>query len=190
MVLDKKTWMGLFIAAIMIFSVIGFAMSFSAPSAEKRKYNDYTFIQTQQGLRTRVNDINVYFYNFPQDIASIPFDEGAKIALDTVVLWFSYDPNNEFAPEIADALFYMEEVIGTVLEEPYVQRGLVNNTEYVLPEITCANATASVPVLIIESGNTTAITHDNGCIVATAASQQEVYQVGDRLLYQTLGVMQ
>ncbi len=187
--MDKKVFMGLFIAFIMIVSVLGFALSFRAPSAEKLEYQGYTFIRTNQGLRTNINDINIYFYYFPRDIADIEFDEGAKTALDTRVLWFTYDPNDEFATEIADSLFYIEDVLGTVSDK-YVQRGLTDNTEYVLPEVSCANATTTVPVLLLQSGNETTIKHDNGCIIATAISQKEVYQIGDRILYQSLGVMQ
>ena len=189
MAFDKKVWMGLFIAFIMIVSVLGFALSFRAPGAEKLEYKGYDFIRTTQGLRTRVNDINIYFYNFPRDISDMKFDEGAKTAIGTRVIWFTYDPNDEFAPEIADTLFYMEDVMETVIDV-YAQKGLTDNTDYVLPEVTCENATASVPVLLIQSGNETKIEHDNGCIIATAASQTEVYQVGDRMLYQILGVMQ
>ncbi len=188
MILDKKTWMSLFIAVIMIVSVIGFSLSFAQP-AEKLEYNDYTFVRTAQGLQTKVNNIKLYFYHFPRDLEDIPFADGAKTALGNArVLWFSYDSNDLFGQESADALYYIEEVLGT-LDKTYVQRGLVNNTGYQLPEITCANASAAVPVLILKSGNETAISFESNCIIGTAASDKEVYQVGDRLLYQALGVM-
>lgn len=187
MAFDKKTVMSVFIAVIMIVSVIGFSLTFATP-AQKLTYNDFTFLQTAQGWQTKINTMRVIFSNYPAQLEYIPFDEGAKTALDARALWFSYDPNDLNAPAIADIFFYMEEVLATV-SDIYVQRGLVNNTEYVLPEATCMNATVTVPVLLFRSGNETAITHEQGCIIATAESDQELYRLGDRLLYQALGVM-
>ncbi len=188
MQLDKKTWMSLFIAFIMIVSVIGFALTFTEPT-QKLEYNEYTFIQTAQGWQTKINDLRVTFSNYPAQLEYITPGEGTAAALDTRVLWFSYDPTDVNAPDVAAALFYMEDVLSTV-KDTYVQRALLNNTGYVLPQVTCANATTTVPVLILQSSNETTVTHEAGCIVATAESAQAVYQVGDRLLYQALGVMQ
>ncbi len=187
MAFDKKTLMSVFIAVIMIVSVIGFSLTFTTP-AQKLKYNDFTFLQTSQGWQTTINTVKVTFSNYPAQLEYIPFAEGAKTALDARVIWFSYDPNDRNAPAIADIFFYMEEVFGRG-SDVYVQRGLVNNTEYVLPEVTCMNATVTVPVLLLRSSNETTITHEQGCIIATAESDQELYQLGDRLLYQALGVM-
>lgn len=188
MAFDKKTWMSLFIAFIMIASVIGFAFSFTQP-VEKLQYKDFTFVSTPQGLQTTVNDIRLYFYYFPRDLEDVQFDEGAGVALDGArVLWVSYDPNDAYATEIAGMLFYIEEALSET-DTAFVQRGLVNNSGYVLPEVSCANATASVPVIVMQSGNETKVTHRDGCVVATAASRPETAMVGDRLLYELLGVM-
>ena len=185
---SKKTLMSIFIAAIMILSVIGFAFTFTEPPA-RLEYNNIAFAQTVQGLQAKINGTKLTFYYFPGQLEDIAFDEGAKVALEgTRVIWLSYDPNDLYASEIADVLYYMEQTLDTV-GDMYVQRGLVNNTDYPLPEITCANATVTVPVLVMQSNNETGITHANGCITATAGSSQEVYQVGDRLLYQAFGVM-
>lgn len=185
---DKKTWMSIFIAIIMILSVIGFAFTFTEPPA-RLEYNGIAFAHTTQGLQAKINGTKLTFYHFPGQLEDIAFDEGAKAALeDTRVIWLSYDPNDVYATEIADVLYYMEQTLDTV-GDVYVQRGLVNSTDYGLSEITCANATVTVPVLVMQSSNETGVTHVNGCITAVAASGQEVYQVGDRLLYQAFGVM-
>lgn len=189
MVLEKKTLMSVFIAVIMIVSVIGFSLSFAQPAGEKLQYNSYTFVRTPQGLRTTLNDVTVYFSYLPRDLEDIEIDEGAKTAVQGAkVLWFTYDPQDEFAPEIADVQYSLDDALAKVADV-YVMRALVNNTGYQLPVITCANASAVVPVILLQSGNETVITHQNGCVRVRAASKQEVYQVGDRLLYQLLGVM-
>jgi hypothetical protein len=186
---DKKTWMSLFIAVIMVVSVIGFALSFHQPP-ETLKYRGYTFVRTQQGLQATIDGMRLYFYNFPGDLEDIQVSEQAKEPLKNArVLWFSYDPQDERASEIADAMFYLEEALAEV-KDRYVQRGLINNTDYTLPEITCANSTAAVPVLIMQSGNETAIASEGSCIIATATSSSAVYQAGDLLLYHAVGVMQ
>jgi hypothetical protein len=189
MSLDKKTVMSLFIAFIMIVSVIGFSLSFSQPAAEQLQYKEHKFVRTSQGLRTKLNDINVYFYSFPRDIEEIEFDEGAKTALDGArVVWMTYDPQDEKAAEIADTFYYMEEILGRVADV-YVMRGLINNTGYQLAQVTCANASTTVPVIVFRSGNETRISHSAGCITAAAWESKDVYRAGDRILYQALGVM-
>lgn len=186
---NKKTWMSLIIAVLMIASVIGFALEFRQPT-QALEFNGYTFVQNQYGFQTKVNNVRLTFYYYPRDIESIPFDEGAKVALDGAkVLWFTYDPNDFDAVAIADALYYMEQALGTAADI-YVQRGLLNSTGYSLPEVSCANATVAVPVLVLQSGNETKVEHSAGCVTATASDTQAVYQLGDRLLYQQLKVMQ
>lgn len=188
MEVNKKTLMSVFIAVIMIVSVIGFALTFSAPK-EKQEYNGYKFVRTSQGWQTKVNNIKVYFYSLPQELSNVNLDEGTKTALNSLkVVWLSYDPQDKAAPEIADTLYYMEDALGTIADV-YVQRGLENNTGYTLPQVTCENATAAVPVIILQSSNETKVAHENGCIIATASHAQEIYSVGDRLLYQVFGVM-
>ncbi len=184
---DKKTGMSIFIAVIMIVSVIGFSLTMTEP-AEEIEYGDYTFTRTQQGWQTKINEVKTQFYFHPVEVEDIIFDEGAGVAIDGIrVTWFTYDPKDSFAQEIADDLFYMEEYLGKA--NIYVQRGLTNNTDYLLPEINCVNATITVPVFLLKSGNETSIRHENGCIIATAESARDVYRVGDRMLYEVFGVI-
>lgn len=185
---DKKTIMSIFIAAIMVISVIGFALTFATPT-EQLEYNGYKFARTSQGLQTKVNGIRLTFYYYPAEIADIPFPDEAKQTIEgSKVLWFSYDPNDLYAPEIADVFFYIEEALAAV-KDVYAQRGLINSTGYDLPEITCANATSTVPVLIMRQGNETKIEASQNCVIVNAAIVNDVYKAGDRLLYQAFNVM-
>jgi hypothetical protein len=185
---DKKTMMSLFIALIMIVSVIGFAISFVEPKQEA-DYGNYEFVLTSQGWQTRINNIKLYFINHPTEVEYIKMDDATKNLLqNNRVLWFTYDPNDTEAQAIADALYYAEQAVGTV-KNTFVQRGLINNTGYALPEVTCLNATQAVPVLILQSGNETKTSQQANCITATAENQQAVYEIGDRILYTAIGVM-
>jgi hypothetical protein len=189
MELSKKTWMSLFIAAIMILSVLGFALTFTEDNTQQLSYNDTKFTRTQTGWQAKINGVKADFSTFPSELEDIPFDEGAGVALDGAkVLWFTYNPKDTYAQEIADTLYYMEDSLGKVADI-YVQRGLTNNSGYVLPEATCANATITIPVFLLQSGNETSIKHNNGCIIATASSAREIYRIGDRMLYQEYKVM-
>ncbi|MEM4254037.1 MAG: hypothetical protein QXR48_01480 [Candidatus Woesearchaeota archaeon] len=186
MQLGKKTWMSIFISAIMILSVIGFALTFTAPE-HRVEYNGMKFSRTQQGWQAKINNIKLQFTYHPLELEDISLDEGAKATLDTRVMWFSYSPEDIYAREVADALFYMEEKLNNA-DKIYVQRALLNNTGYVLPEVTCTNATTAVPVFILQSGNETIIKHENGCIIATAEDGRDIYRIADKMLYQALGV--
>ncbi len=188
MKLDRKTWVSLFIAAIMIFSVIGFALTFTEPSSQV-EYNGYKFTQTQQGWQAKINDVKMQFFYHPAELEDITFDKGAGVALDGPrVLWFSYNPNDLYSTDIADVMFYMDDSLNK-WAGVYVQRALTDNTNYQLPQITCANATMAVPVIIMQSGNETIVEHKDGCIIATAENARDIYRLGDRLLYQELKVM-
>ena len=184
---NKKTWMGLFIAFIMIVSVIGFALSFATPT-EKVKYGGYTFTRTSQGWHAIIDDVRATFIYPPTQLEYIDLPSAATPALGSRVIWVTYDPYGADPQQIADVFYYIDDVL-TTIKDTYVQRGLVNNTDYQLPEITCANATAAVPVILIVRGNETMINYNDNCLTATAETARDVYQVGDRILYQALGVM-
>ena len=180
---SRKTWMSIFIAAIMILSVMGFALTFNEENTQQLDYNGTMFTRTQNGWQAELNSQKIEFLAFPSEVEDIPFDEGSKVALDGAkVLWFTYDPGETYSQEIAEAMYYTEDLLAKT--DIYVQRGLLNNTGYVLPEITCKNATAAVPVLVIHSGNETKISHDNGCITASAENTRDVYRIADRILFQ------
>jgi hypothetical protein len=189
MALDQKTGMSIFIAVIMIVSVIGFALTMGEPG-QQEEYNSHKFTRTNAGWKTKIDGKSTEFLTFPSELENIPFDEGAKTAMEDVkVMWFVYNPKELYSQEVADALFYMEEMLNNA-DTLYVQRALTNSTGYALPEISCANATVSVPVLILQSGNETSIKHENGCITATAEDGRDIYRIADRLLYQAFGVME
>ncbi|MEM4239774.1 MAG: hypothetical protein QXM31_04025 [Candidatus Woesearchaeota archaeon] len=188
MALDRKTWMSIFISAVMILSVIGFSLTMTEPE-QQVEYNGMKFTRSQAGWQAKINNVKTELYYYPAELEDIPVDEGVGVALDGIrVLWFSYNPADTYAQEIAGTLFYMEDLLAKV-KDVYVQRGLLNNTDYALPEATCANATLAVPVLVLQSGNETSVRHDNGCIIATASSGRDISMVGDRVLYQAFGVM-
>jgi len=189
MPLNKKTWMSIFISIVMILSVVGFALTMSEPG-QQVEYKGIKFTRTQGGWQAKINNVKTQFYYHPAELDDIPVDEGVKVALDGIrVLWFTYDPKDIYAQEIAGTLFYMEDSLAKV-NDIYVQRGLVNNTGYALPEAGCANATMAVPVFILQAGNETSIRHENGCIIATAENGRDVLRAGERILYEEFRVMQ
>ncbi len=185
---DRKTGLSLFIAAIMVLSVIGFALTFTEPG-QQAEYNGIKFTRTQRGWQAKINDVKMQFFYHPAELEDIPFDRGAAVALDGPrVVWFSYNPNDIYSTNIADAMFYMEDSLGK-WANVYVQRALTDNTDYQLPQINCSNATMEVPVIIMQSGNETIIEHTDGCIIATADNARDIYRLGDRIIYHELKVM-
>lgn len=190
MAVNKKVLMSLFIAGIMIISVMGFALTYSMGGGETVKYNDYKFTRMQQGYKTKIGNQRAIFAFLPTSVEQMTFDETAKsIWKPTIMLWMTYDPNDQNSEKIADAMFYMEERL-TKIKEVYVQRGLINNTGYELLQITCDNSTSNVPVLVIQKGNLTEIKEENSCIIATAQTPNDVYRLADLLLYTSFEVIE
>ena len=189
MKIDKKVLMGLFIVAIMIFSVFGFVLSYGS-GQESLKYNNYKFVRTQLGVQTKINGENILFNFYPTQVEDIPIDEDARTALKNIKsLSITYDPGSEWAQGMAEIQFYLEQALPKT-KEVYVERGLTDNEGYDLKEIQCKDATETVPVLHLQQADTTEIIFDNNCILAKAQQAQELYRINDRLQYIIYGVME
>lgn len=188
---NKKVWVSLFIAAIMILSVFGFMMSYQTnQTGGTEEYNDHKLVQTQKGLMTKINDKEVYFNYYPASLEQLNMSEDIKSELkNTKAVWVTYDPDSDFATAMAEIQFDMEQTLFDVAEI-YVARGLTDTKEYALPEVSCANATATMPVLYLKKGNYTEIESIDNCITLTTITEPELKMYYNKILYIILGVMQ
>ncbi|MBI4140639.1 hypothetical protein HY485_02260 [Candidatus Woesearchaeota archaeon] len=189
---DKKTAMSLFIAAIMILSVLGFVLVDNGGDNLKQKYGEHTFLRLPQGWRTTINGQQFVFNYFPEQLEDIKLPTNTTALKESPIIAFSYDPNNRYAEDLGALQYYFETTVTN--KQRYVQRGLTNTTTYTtLPEITCKNATQQLPVIVLNLNtklNATDIHYKNNCLTITADRAQELYTTTDRLIYSFLGIMQ
>lgn len=186
----KKVWVSLFIAAIMILSVFGFMMSYqTGQTGGTEEYNGHKLVQTQQGLMTKVNGKEAYFDYYPASLEQLNMSDAIKTELkNSKSFWVTYDPDSDFAQAMAEIQFDMEQNLFDVAEI-YVARGLTNAKEYALPEITCANATATMPVIYLKKGEKTQIESTDNCITLTTVTEPELRMYHNKIAYILFGVM-
>ncbi|MBW2985826.1 hypothetical protein KY333_00475 [Candidatus Woesearchaeota archaeon] len=188
--INKKVLMSLFIVAIMVLSAFGFMMSYQTNQRDKlADYNGFKFSRTQNGLVTKINNQELAFNYYPEDLEQINMSDDAKLLLSgTKVLFVTYDPNSDFASSIAEQQLDMEQKFIKVGDR-FLTKGFTNATGYALPQITCANATAAMPVYQIEQSNETKVEVSDNCVILTVASETELNAYHAKVLYLLLGVM-
>ncbi|MBI4146550.1 hypothetical protein HY489_04395 [Candidatus Woesearchaeota archaeon] len=183
--MQAKTIMGIFIAAIMVFSIFGVTIEYFAGS-DTLKYNGYTFRQVNNQLLTRINGKDYTFASFPADLEYIQLTEETKKLLQKQVLVVTYDTNHTYAEASAQIQYYLE----TQLDSKIIQRALTNNTNTALPQADCSTATESQPVLQLTYANTSSIKTENNCLTLKAVDPYDLLRQAERITYHVLGIMQ
>ncbi|MBD3361876.1 hypothetical protein GF358_03740 [Candidatus Woesearchaeota archaeon] len=188
---EPKVLVSLFLASIMIFSVLGFMMSYQMEgNTTEIEYNGYVFEQLYDGVRTRIHGESITLTYFPEQVDQINISKAAKIALENLpVFSITYETDSTYTEYFAGQQFELSENMEKI--EKYAIPGMMNNTGYKsIPKITCNNATASVPVILFQESNTTGIKFNNNCIIANIGNMNDVYRVGDLLFYTMAGVIE
>lgn len=186
-----KRWMAIFIGVIMLASVAGFVLSFNPSSqADTFRHAGLTFKQTPQGFYSaKLGGKLLEFLYRPEDVSDI---EVAPSIIGTVTgsraLYITYDFNSTFSQDMALLQFEA----ANVLEAKYgifVQPAFTTENPLNISVVGCGNATAFVPVLLIQAANSTAISagpSNPNCIVASAPGSTGFLMVADRLKYAVL----
>lgn len=191
---SKKNKIGLyisiFIAVIMIFSVIGYMWGESESSTDL--YNGFKFTKAQTGYVAKINKTAVQVYYHPAQLESIPVDARAIDSIRSAkMIYATYDVSSDYIFTQAGALSEFE--LSDILFKTkgiYIEQGIsAKDTQSNITVITCADSTTSVPVIYMTRGNTTSITYLDGCIIGQAASPADFFAIRDLLIYYANGVM-
>src|SRR3989344_1742208 len=186
--LSKTFWMGVFIAAIMILSVIGYV--WNGGNDTDFEYNGFSLILTEDGLWTMdYNGQNIMFYNHPTEVEYLKIDTDTSNALKNAkMIYATSDPDDLLKEAIGGAEFEIKREIEK--KGIYFIYSFTDANEFNRTIMTCDNATPSVPVLYFTHGNTTNISSSNNCIISQADSAFGIRKLRDRLLYAFLGVIE
>lgn len=188
---EPKVLVSLFLAGIMIFSILGFMMSYQMEDNTREiEYNGYLFEQLYDGVRTKINGETVTLTYFPEQVNDITVSEIAKITLSNgPVIAITYDSTSDYKEYFSGQQFELAENLEKI--ERYIISGMTNNTGFEnIPQLDCTNATASVPVILFQETNQTSITFNNNCIIANIGNRNDVYRVGDLLFYYMAGIIE
>jgi hypothetical protein len=190
---NKKKWMGILVAAIIVFSMVIsiFAVVVDNQSQSLPDYNKHSFMNTNNGYKTKINGKYIEFYNYPSDLERITIETGvmAKIK-NSQGMAFIFNPEEP----VVDNLQYIDLIrydLQSQLDKPTYFGITQNSTKYTLPIIGCANATAEFPLILINvSSNTSFYVSEEypNCIIMNA-KLRDLLAAKDRLVYTYYGVM-
>jgi hypothetical protein len=188
---EPKVLVSLFLASIMVFSILGFMMSYQTEdNTTEREYNGYKFIQLYNNIQTEINDQKISLNYFPDQLESINISSAVKVVLDnSEVIAITYDGDSDYKELFAEQQFELNNKLEKI--DKYVIPGIIDNTD--LEQITqmdCNNATPSIPVILFQEGISTNITVNNNCITINIGTMNDAYRVGDLLFYHMAGIME
>ncbi len=182
----SKILISIFIAFIMITSVIGFM--FGQYATEQYKFRNYKFTRTDQGLSLVVNKQDVYFDYFPTEANITDFDTAIDSKIkSTKMFYLTYNYTSPYSEVLGKSAY---DIILTLSKfGVYVQPAFTNQTSFNVPVITCANATAFVPVIYFKESNQTRAYIDSECIVLESESETDFVRLKDRVLFGFFGIL-
>ena len=178
-----------FIAFIMITSVIGFLYGTDTGDGNTSvKEAGYKFVRKGAFWSTFIDKKEALFSRLPSEVSSIqmPADIAEKLK-GTLEIDFTYDINDTNSREIAEAFYYFGKGLDFNFNK-YARVGLLENSTFNMPIITCQDATAAVPVVLFRTGNETRIFAEGECIIAEG-EQYSFSALKDRMLYGMFGIL-
>ena len=182
----RNTFLVIFIAFIMVSSVIGFLYS---GETNKFKYKKMKFTRTENGWSTLINNQRLSFTYFPTEVEQIELNPEILTAISNKPeVDTTSELNDTFSEEIALAQYDMAFALNKM--NIYLRQGFTTNNSFNTPIITCEGSTRAVPVIYFKQSNQTKISLENDCIIAEARNNIDILRIKDRLLYSILGIFQ
>lgn len=186
----KRNLVSAFIILVMVLSVLAIMLSREEGTGQTKKYRDYKFTAKDNKWYLNTEGSNwVDFDYFPADVENISItgDIDGRI-LNTKMLYLTFNPEN--ATKSTDKFRFDFTNLLANQYGIYVANSITkNSTQYILPLITCKNATAFVPVIELKFGNQTGIYVKDNCIIAEAQSSEDMTKLRDAVIYNLLGVV-
>ena len=176
----------------MVTSVIGVlgagSGGGSSSSPTSSSFGDFDFELSNGRWFTEIGGKRYGFDFLPGDTSFFSVDSQAiNLMKGTLEVDITYDFNDSSNEAIALSQYYMAESFAVMSR--YLRLGSLYTNEFDVPIITCADASAAVPVLVFRSANVTQVTVEGNCIIAEASNKANFIRIKDRLLYGILEVI-
>lgn len=201
----NKTILGLFIAAIMVFSGVGYALWQREPADGNEnivEYNNHTFIRTEKGWQTEVTVNNKNFilesFYLPKDLENITVQNNPSFFdFNNKVIYIAADDDKEkqAAYILNTALNQFSQRIQLACSEQEANETfcLENN----LPIKSCESADFNTAIIIIEkqetqenetSENLTTINYKESCLIIKGKNS-ELLKAAEKAVFIIFEVM-
>jgi len=187
----NKILLSVFIAAIMILSVLGFFYGTGGDeNAAKYTINNKTYSfsrENNQYVVTLNKNEKVGFYYLPFEIELNMSDEIANSIKNSMVIYLTFDPEAANPSYIDVVRFDLANTF--VSKQIYVIDGITEeNEKFSLPIVSCGNATAYVPVILLQEANITSLEMENNCIKMQGKSLDFI-KFRDLVIYKLYGIL-
>ena len=181
----QKRILAIFIIAVMVMSAFGFILFYTTGSDEiTTTYGRHKITQSQTGYSVNINK-QKYLFNFhPTALEQIDIKQISEKVLAKYELQISYDPENQYSQDIAQASLLIQETMQK--QGINVIFGLTRENS-IYPTITCETAEKTT-IIFLESNETRVTEESENCYEINTAIRTDVYKLTDKLRYQILGV--
>lgn len=185
---EPKRWgvilVTLFIALSMVLSIFAIVLD---NQSNQLKYNGHKFSLTAEGYKVKVDNKVYTFRNYPSQLESFNFSDNSKNLLSkSVAIAMLFNPNLT-----VDDLSYIDYArfdFDDKIDKPIYFAISEDSESYLLPVLSCENATSEMPFLIFNISAETSIVEDGNCIIMNA-KLMNIIALEERIAYQMLGVM-
>jgi hypothetical protein len=183
---NKKIWMSILIAALMIFSVFGVILG---SQTNELKYGKFKFTPANNYYLTKIDGKEIAFYTLPPESSSINMSSAITNKIKEayfVVLLFDPSSGADNLPLIEVARFDLSQ---SVAGKSFFSALTNESADYAaLPVMSCANATLQTPILFFNISNTPGIVDVDNCIYINARGN-DIIRLRDRILYSYYGII-
>ncbi|MFW6230639.1 MAG: hypothetical protein ACOC32_01300 [Nanoarchaeota archaeon] len=189
-----KMMMTLFIVVMLLGSVLGFVLTSGTNATNVTHYNGYKVQLVQNGYLIFYEDQQLNFFFSPQELESFNISDEVETALTVPpYIILSFDPDIEDVQTMENIRYnifqhYQEagKVVGFGMSEPNIL------LEDQFDVITCANSSASTPVIVMEDGERNTIEFDQATSCVTVTSQDVAHRMRfyEAISYRILGIIE
>lgn len=173
------------VIAIMTISGIGFIWEGGAAFV----YNEFKFKESREKFITEVDGKDVEFYIAPQQAEAINASKEAFwVVKNTKMAYMTSDYESRFKDSIARTEYELKKSLEK--EGIYAVYAFTGENEFNITQITCENATISVPVIYFTNSTKTRIIYDSGCIIMESSYEVGFLALKDRLMYGFYGIIE
>ncbi len=173
----RKIW-AIVIILVMAMSVVGF-LSFDYSSIEK--YNGFKLVNVDARSWKVVKIPDLLFYSHPNELESFPLTEDFMLRLKaSPVIWFTTPPDDANNETISAVIF---DFVWPFAEHDSIVRRGITTSNGSLPFVTCANATSSLPIVVVETGSNRSLERTGTCYTFTGQTTRDFVDLRDRILY-------
>jgi len=177
-------YVSIFIAFIMITSVIGYI--FGDSSQQTVRYKNLKFTLTSEGWKTKYEGKPYIFTYTPKDLEGVNISESINLA-DLLQIDVTYDYNSTFAENIAYSIFELSKI--GYERGIYIRQGFTTNASEGFPVIKCENASQFVPIVYFKSSNVTQFKQEGNCILIESSDSNGFLPLSDKLAYRMLRIV-